>query len=135
MPEQRDADDPGRPVGESRVAHEHADIDPLAVAKVGGVAAVVIAGGMAAVLVFGHVLDAAQQAGQPDVTAAQTTPIVPPEPRLQPEPWRDIRNLRAREEQGLTTYAFVSPDRSRARIPLEAAEALIVGRSLDTPPP
>lgn len=84
---------------------------------------------------MGAFLDERDEASRPVLTPAQRIELTAPEPRLQPNPVDDLNQLRAREERTLSTFGWVTPDRARARIPLEQAEALMVGRSLDAPPP
>ena len=54
----------------------------------------------------------------------------PPEPRLQPNPARDLREMRAAEEQLLHQYAWIDPDKGIVRIPIERAMDLIAQRGL-----
>ena len=70
----------------------------------------------------------------PALTAQQTAPIEPPKPNLQAEPLVEINSLRHREQAELDTYAWVTPDHTRARIPLSRAKTLVLGHSLDTAP-
>ena len=70
----------------------------------------------------------------PALTAQQLAPIEPPKPNLQAEPLVEINSLRHREEGELDTYAWVTPDHTRARIPISRAKTLVLGHSLDTAP-
>ncbi len=71
---------------------------------------------------------------QPALTALQTAPITPPGPHLQADPVKDIDQLRAKENSLLHGYAWVDPARTRARIPIDRAMALTVGRGLEHAP-
>lgn len=75
--------------------------------------------------------DTARYAG---LTYEQTAPIVPPAPHLQVHPFRDLRQLRAREDARLHGYAWLDAAHTHARIPIEHAMALEVGRGLDQQP-
>src|SRR5258706_8443014 len=46
---------------------------------------------------------------------------IPPGPRLQPSPPRDIDELQARDKAILTTYGWVDPAHGVARIPVDRA--------------
>ncbi len=50
--------------------------------------------------------------------------VLPPEPRLQESPPRDMAELRAREEGVLSSYGVVDRDAGTVRIPIERAIAL-----------
>jgi hypothetical protein len=54
------------------------------------------------------------------IAEARIDPI-PPGPRLQPAPPRDLAELRARDERALTTYGWVDRDHGVARIPVDRA--------------
>jgi hypothetical protein len=55
---------------------------------------------------------------------------VPPEPRLQINPRQDMSDLRAREDQVLTSYGWVDKNAGTVRIPIERAMQLVVERGL-----
>jgi len=59
---------------------------------------------------------------------------VPPEPRLQTNPREDLGNLRAREDQALTSYGWVDKNAGVVRIPIERAMQLVVERGLPARP-
>lgn len=59
---------------------------------------------------------------------------VPPEPRLQVDPSEELRTYRREQEDVLNTYAWVSRDEGRARIPIQRAMELLVERGLPTRP-
>jgi len=50
---------------------------------------------------------------------------IPPGPRLQSAPPRDMDELRARDQEVLTTYGWVDPARGIARIPLDRAITIL----------
>jgi len=72
--------------------------------------------------------------GDTSLTAQQTTPIVPPAPRVQADPNAVIARLRAREDGLLAHYAWIDPAHTHARIPIDRAMALLVGHTLDPAP-
>ena len=63
-----------------------------------------------------------------------------PGPRLQSDPNRDMAELRAEERAALEGYAWLSPDRTTARIPVSRAMEIVLANGLPkatggTPPP
>jgi hypothetical protein len=74
------------------------------------------------------------QEQHPALTAEQSATIVPPAPNLQPDPYRDLRELRAREKARLENYAWADDAHDAARIPIERAMRLVTGRSLEPSP-
>jgi hypothetical protein len=117
-----------------QAGHETRDLGgrtlTLLVAGLGATVACVI--GLMVVLMgfFVH----ARNAAAPHYTAQQTAVIVPPAPNLQAAPLADIAQLHEREEKLLEHYAWIDSNHTRARVPIERAMALIVGRSLDAAP-
>lgn len=59
--------------------------------------------------------------------------VLPPAPRLQVNPDRDIEELRAAEQERLTTYGWVDPSAGIAHIPVERAMVLIAERATVEP--
>ncbi|MEJ2084683.1 MAG: hypothetical protein P8Y44_03270 [Acidobacteriota bacterium] len=55
-------------------------------------------------------------------------PYLPPAPRLQTTPFRDLSELRAEENALLTSYGWVNQEAGIARIPIEQAMDLLVER-------
>ena len=62
--------------------------------------------------------------------AAKQENRVPPGPRLQTNPREDMRELRAREEEILTSYGWVDRNAGIVRIPIDEAMKLTVQRGL-----
>jgi hypothetical protein len=78
--------------------------------------------------------DLARREAFADLTTQQTTVVTPPLPHLQVDAWADIAANRAREEALLHGYGWTAPDHSTARIPIDRAMAMTVGKSLDASP-
>lgn len=57
-------------------------------------------------------------------------PHEPPGPRLQSDPFAELRALRAVEEQTLTTYAWVDEGAGIVRVPVDRAMDLLVEKGL-----
>jgi hypothetical protein len=70
----------------------------------------------------------------PPLPLAQTRSQLPPEPRLQVSPPRELQQLRAAEEATLTSYGWVEQSEGIVRIPIERAMALLAERGLPTRP-
>lgn len=62
--------------------------------------------------------------------AAQQGTRLPPEPRLQTNPREDLRELRAAEDDVLTTYGWVDRNAGIVRIPIDEAMKLVIQRGL-----
>jgi hypothetical protein len=72
----------------------------------------------------------AQDPPPPPLAEALADPI-PPGPRLQSAPPRDMEELRAQDREALTTYGWVDPARGIARIPVDRAMSIVVEKGLD----
>ena len=62
--------------------------------------------------------------------AAEQQEQPPPEPRLQSDPQREMRDLRAHEQDILKGYGWVNKDAGIARIPIDEAMKIVVQRGL-----
>ncbi len=60
---------------------------------------------------------------------------MPPEPRLQISPERELREMRAEEERVLGSYAWVDEAGGVARVPVDRAIELVLEFGLPTPVP
>ena len=58
----------------------------------------------------------------------------PPAPRLQPEPPKDLKELRRREDAVLSGYAWVSREKGTAQIPVDRAIEIVAAKGLPVPP-
>jgi hypothetical protein len=74
----------------------------------------------------------ASQDPPPPALAAARELYLPPGPRLQAEPERELTDLLAQEDSVLETYGWVDEAAGIARIPVERAIALAVGE--EAPP-
>jgi hypothetical protein len=72
---------------------------------------------------------------RPSPVAEANVPRLPPEPRLQSAPVKDMDELRAREASVLTSYAWVDKRAGIVRIPIDRAIDIVVGQGLPAPPP
>jgi hypothetical protein len=98
----------------------------VALAGVGLVAALVVVGllGAAYFRYLGR-----EQARESPPASPLAERRAPPAPRLQADPARDMRALRAWENEVLDGYAWVDRDAGRVRIPIDRAMDLLAERA------
>jgi hypothetical protein len=58
---------------------------------------------------------------QTQESAKQNQPQIPPEPRIEVEPWQQLLTVRAREDHVLSSYAWVNQKEGTVRIPIKQA--------------
>jgi hypothetical protein len=63
--------------------------------------------------------------------AAAEGPRVPPQPRLQTNPLKELEALRQRETETLTTYGWVDQNAGTVRIPIDRAIDILAQRASD----
>jgi hypothetical protein len=118
-----------RPDRDPRHEHEGTDVGFRSLV----IFTVVLALAVAAIMVGTKLILDALRAREPEVVSppAAVAPVqLPPEPRLQPAPARDMEALRAREDAILGTYGWVDRAEGVARIPIDRAIALVARRGL-----
>jgi len=69
-----------------------------------------------------------------EVPVSQQALRLPPAPRLQPSPPRDLQEMRAAEDSVLNGYAWVNPDQGVVRIPIARAMDLLIRQNLRSRP-
>ena len=57
---------------------------------------------------------------------------LPPDPRLQVEPWLEIQNLRRKEDEVLKTYGWVDKSSGKVHLPIDRAMDIVADRGLPT---
>ena len=102
--------------------YEKSDISLKAV----GLAALAVA----ALLVLGPLTLHLFATGVPDDVARQPT-IAPPPPRLETNPPADLKTLRVREEQQLTSYGWVDRARGIVHVPIAEAMKRVAAQGID----
>ncbi len=70
-----------------------------------------------------------QDPAPPPLEAARETPL-PPEPRLQAAPPKDMQEFRTRENAVLNGYAWVDKEKGKAQIPIDRAIDIAVEKGL-----
>ena len=113
------------------VHHEESDVNILAIFGFGGgLMAVAFVVFLVIYVLFGF-FDGRERLSAPaEYPLAAQAPKEPPEPRLQTNPREDLRELRAVEDEILTTYGWVDKNAGVVRIPIDAAMKLTLERGL-----
>jgi hypothetical protein len=112
--------------------HEERDVNIRAILTFGAglvVTAIVIHVLVWLLFVYFNAREAAQPPPEYPLAAEQEKRL-PPEPRLQTNPREDLRELRAGEDEALTTYGWVDRNGGVVRIPIDEAMKLVVQRGL-----
>ena len=78
--------------------------------------------------------DIADRQAPPPVLAGARTQPLPPDPRLQANPPKDLSELRERENAVLATYAWVDQEKGIAQIPVDRALDILAAKGLPVPP-
>ena len=112
---------------EQLAGHERRDvrIRPVALAVIGLLALLVILGAAVALLLRHFERREAASSTPASPLGVRDTP---PAPRLQVAPRKDLRTLRAEEDQLLESYAWVDRRAGTVRIPIERAMELLAER-------
>ena len=71
----------------------------------------------------------------PSPIAAANQRRLPPEPRLQVSPPRDMNEFREQEDRIVTSYGWVDERAGIARIPIDRAIEVVLEKGLPVPPP
>ncbi len=116
------------------VVHEESDVNVRAILRFGA--------GLFAVALVVHVFlwwllgvyDRQHERAQTQVypMAAGQQDRLPPFPRFQANPQQELRELRAKQRALLDGYGWVDKEIGVARIPIEEAMKMVVGRGLPT---
>ena len=118
---------------EAHSAHAHEESDvilrPVVIAGIGLLVIVLVA----ALAMFGlfHVMEREEARLSPPANplAAAEGPRLPPEPRLQSHPLKDLDELHKAENNLLTTYAWVNKSAGTVRIPIDRAIDILAQRA------
>ena len=112
------------------VTHERSDVDIRAILRF-GVALILTA--VVIHLALYWLLEQYENGAPrsaPVVSAPDTEEQIPPAPRLQIAPRRNLAETRAAEERKLTTYGWVDKEKQTVRIPIDRAMELLAQRGL-----
>src|SRR5260221_5213626 len=113
------------------IGHEHADIRarPIVLAGIGLALVLVLVTGLMLGFYDALATRAARLSPPPNPLAAAAGPRLPPEPRLQVHPVRDLRELREAENNLLDHYGWVDQPAGVVRIPIARAIDLLAARA------
>jgi len=114
------------------VEHEGSDVNVRAILGFGAgliVVAVVIHFMVWLLFLYFSGAETTRDAADFPLAAGQAT-RVPPEPRLQTTPREDLRELRAHEDEVLSSYGWVDKPTGVVRIPIDEAMKLTLQRRL-----
>jgi hypothetical protein len=114
-------------------AHTHESSDfsltPVIVAGIGLVILLTVAAAAMLGLFDGLAFYEAKVSPPANPLAAAEGPRLPPQPRLQAHPLKDLEELRKAEQQVLTSYAWVDQSAGIARIPVTRAMEILAQRA------
>jgi len=114
------------------IHHEESDVNIYAVFAFG--AGLLVIGAIVSLLIFVlfRYFDVREAARVPPAypLAMSRETRMPPEPRLQTDPRQDLSDLRAKEDELLTSYGWVDKNAGVVRIPIDAAMKLTLERGL-----
>jgi hypothetical protein len=120
------------PVVNPEVHHEHSDVNIRAILGFGaGLIVVAAVVHLLIYVLFGYFTsrEGVQGPAEYPLAAAQGH-REPPEPRLQTNPRQDLADLRAKEDETLSSYGWVDKNAGVVRIPIDAAMKLTLERGL-----
>ena len=125
------ADAAGGPADNLEVHHEESDVDIRAIFGFGAALMAVAFVALLMIYVLFGFFDGRERSSAPaEYPLAAQANKEPPEPRLQTNPREDLRELRAREDEILTSYGWVDRNAGVVRIPIDAAMKLTLERGL-----
>ena len=122
------------PISESKssLGHESRDADIRPILLTGfGLALCVVVVGLIVYGTFRYLATHPATSVQPNPMAVFDSQI-PPAPRIEEYPAIEIQQLRAQEEQTLSTYGWIDKKKGVVRIPLDRAMQLQVERGFPT---
>ncbi|WP_158808282.1 hypothetical protein [Beijerinckia sp. L45] len=114
--------------------YETVDTNVRALVIIIAVSVALIIGGLAGVFTLYASFARQDRASAQRMTAEQKATIIPPEPHLQSNPYRDLNAALMEQTQVLTTYGWADADHKQPRIPIDRAMALVAGKPLDGQP-
>lgn len=114
--------------------HETEDFDPGTVVAIFALMAFTTVLVIAIVWVMIWRFDMVRRATFSHITQLQAQHVVPPPPHLEVNPLAALARNAAAQKHLLDTYGWANGDHTLARIPIDRAMALTVGKSLDAAP-
>ena len=113
------------------IGHEHTDVPirPIAVAGIALAIVLIVVGGLMLFLFDVFAAREARLSPPANPLAAAEGPRLPPQPRLQVHPVKDLRELREAEANILDHYGWVDKNAGVVRIPIARAIDLLAARA------
>ena len=113
------------------LGHEHTDVNirPIVIAGLGLAAVLVVIGALMLGMFDLFAAHEARVSPPPNPLAAAEGPRLPPEPRLQVQPVKDLRELREAETTLLEHYGWVDKNAGVVRIPIDRAIDLLAAKT------
>ncbi len=110
--------------------HETSDADVGAIAKSGVVLAIIAAVVLVLMLVMANYFEKENTRATPAASPLAAQRMLPPDPRLQVKPEKDLVQLRAAEDSTLHNYGWLMREANVVHIPIERAIELTAQRGL-----
>ena len=123
------------PASASPSAHEGADLHIRNVVKVAAVLGVTLVVSIVIVALFFQLMEKTYPNRDSEAAPVVTESQLPPLPRLQTNPLRDLEAVRAAEDSHLEHYAWIDRDQGIAQLPIDRAMVLWAKNYSATPSP
>jgi hypothetical protein len=123
------------PASASPSAHEGADLHIRNVVKVAALMGVILVLSILILTLFFRAMEKTYPSRTSEAAPVVTASELPPLPRLQTNPLRDLQTVRAVEDSHLDRYAWIDREHGIVRIPIERAMILWSKNYSATPPP
>jgi len=107
--------------------HEHREVQVSFI--VGSLIALLLGAFLVCLLVVGIFQFFAHQY-RPEQNAAAAPQQLPPEPRIEEFPWKQLQDLHAHEDHLLTTYALTDQKQGTVRVPVDRAIDMLAEKGL-----
>jgi hypothetical protein len=119
------------------VSHERRDGNVFQISAFGIgllLSCIVVVFAMWAMFDFLYSRENAKNESNPAALVMKYQNALPPEPRLQPEPRVELKDLRADEDAILNSYGWLNPDKGIVRIPIDQAIDMVAQKGLPSKP-
>ena len=123
------------PASASPSAREGADLYIRSVVKVAALLGGTLIGCILVVALFFHFLERTYPNRTSEAAPVVAESELPPLPRLQTQPLRDLQAVRAAEDSHLEHYAWIDRERGIAQVPIDRAMVLWAENYSATPAP
>lgn len=123
------------PASASPSAHEGADLHIRNVVRVAALLAATLVTSILILILFFRHMEKRYPNRSSEAAPVVTESELPPLPRLQTNPLRDLQAVRAVEDSHLDRYAWIDQGRGIAQIPIDRAMVLWTKNYPATPPP